>query len=146
MIDKNFLHISIDDLLGHGTSVDDMIGNLERVLKQAVETNLQFNVNKIRLFMHETKWCGRIYSSTGVKHDPARVEAFVKMDELETASQLNTFIHAIGTQTYKENLIPISSHIILLHVHSFFMLMSHIFVYDIINFLGNGLTNDQTKN
>ena len=39
------------------------------------ETNLKFNVNKIRLFMQEAKWGGRIYSSTDVKHDPAHVEA-----------------------------------------------------------------------
>ena len=96
MIDANFLHIFIDDLLGHGTTEDNMLDNLERVLKRAVETNLKFNVNKIQLSMHETRWCGKIYSSTGVKHDPSRVEALTKMAEPTTADQLSTFIHAVG--------------------------------------------------
>ncbi|CEO95374.1 Reverse transcriptase domain-containing protein [Plasmodiophora brassicae] len=91
---KENLLIWIDDILGFARSEEDLLHQLTRVLERCRERNLKLNPNKCTLFARELKWCGRIYSREGVRHDPERIEALTSMPRPKTATDLQQFLWA----------------------------------------------------
>ena len=77
--------IWIDDLLGHASTLESWFANLERVLNLAAQFNIRFNVEKCEFFATEVKYCGRIFSTKGVSHDPSRVSALLDIPPPTTA-------------------------------------------------------------
>ncbi|GMF55193.1 unnamed protein product [Phytophthora fragariaefolia] len=65
----------IDDLLGYVETPEELLRILRRVLDICEEKGLKLNPKKCKLFMTEALWCGRVVSSEGVRHDPARIQA-----------------------------------------------------------------------
>jgi hypothetical protein len=86
--------IWIDDLLGHASSLETWFSNLERVLNLATQSNIKFNVEKCEFFAREVKYCGRIFSTKGVSHDPSRVSALLEIPHPTTARDLQQFLMA----------------------------------------------------
>ncbi|CEO95069.1 hypothetical protein PBRA_009601 [Plasmodiophora brassicae] len=91
---KENLLIWIDDILGFARSEEDLLHQLTRELERCRERNLKKNPNKCTLFARELKWCGRIYSREGVRHDPERIEALTSMPRPKTANDLQQFLSA----------------------------------------------------
>ncbi|CEP01149.1 hypothetical protein PBRA_008461, partial [Plasmodiophora brassicae] len=91
---KDNLLIWIDDLLGFAKSEDDLLHQLTRVLERCRERNVKLNPGKCTLFARELKWCGRIYSRDGVRHDPERIEALTTMSRPRTVKELQQFLWA----------------------------------------------------
>ncbi|KAG9404168.1 hypothetical protein AC1031_021948 [Aphanomyces cochlioides] len=69
----------LDDLLGHHRDRDGLLGVLEDVLSVCAGKRLKLHPKKCQFYVMEAKWCGRIISGTGVKHDPARVKALQQL-------------------------------------------------------------------
>ncbi|KAF0703200.1 hypothetical protein As57867_007647, partial [Aphanomyces stellatus] len=65
----------IDDVLLFAKSIDEYLEKLETFLGLMQTHGLKLNPLKCRLYNTSVKWCGRVISGQGVKHDPARVEA-----------------------------------------------------------------------
>jgi len=86
--------IWIDDLLGHASTLESWFANLERVLNLAAQFNIRFNVEKCEFFATEVKYCGRIFSTKGVSHDPSRVSALLDIPPPTTARDLQQFLMA----------------------------------------------------
>jgi hypothetical protein len=69
------LIIWIDDLLGYADSLETWYRTLETTLKCAEEHNIKLNLRKCELFTSRVKFCGRIFTTEGVQHDPDRIDA-----------------------------------------------------------------------
>ena len=54
----------------------------------------KLSLKKFQLFAEEIKWCGRIISADGIKHDPARLQALAEMNYPDTAGDLMQFLCA----------------------------------------------------
>ncbi len=50
----------------------------------------------MRVFKREVRWCGRIISKSGVKHDPDRITALMELPEPMTAKELQQFVCAVN--------------------------------------------------
>ena len=50
--------------------------------------------HQVTLYARKVKWCGKLYSGTGVRHDPERIRGLVEMRRRETVSELMQFLKA----------------------------------------------------
>ncbi len=83
----------IDDLLGAEKDEDELIEHQIQIFKRGQrEVGLKFNAKNGDLFVREIKWCGKIYSTSGVRHDPQRVESLRALQQPETLADLQQFI------------------------------------------------------
>jgi hypothetical protein len=69
------LLIWLDDLLGYADSPEALLDLLTSVLRICHEKDLKLNPKKCSFYQKEARWCGRIISAAGVKHDPERIKA-----------------------------------------------------------------------
>ena len=60
------------------------------------DTGFKLNLKKSSLFEPEIKWCGRIITAEGIKHDPKRLQALYDMGTPTTAGDLMQFNCAAG--------------------------------------------------
>ncbi|ETO66354.1 hypothetical protein F444_16481 [Phytophthora nicotianae P1976] len=93
---NNGLLIWIDDLLGY--EKDDM-GRLQllvRVLEICADKGLKLSPSKCAFYLREALWCGCVVSGEGVRHDPARIEALVRLPPPSTGNELQQFICALN--------------------------------------------------
>ncbi|KAF0717166.1 hypothetical protein As57867_002454, partial [Aphanomyces stellatus] len=82
----------IDDVLLFAKSIDEYLEKLETFLGLMQTHGLKLNPLKCRLYNTSVKWCGRVISGQGVKHDPARVEALQGIPYPTNAGQLQQFL------------------------------------------------------
>ena len=96
---KELLHHSliiwIDDLLGHAATEEKWFSILSRTLELAEQYDLKLNLEKCNLFLQEAKFCGRIFTPGGVKHDPDRITALTGIPQPRTARDLQQFMMAV---------------------------------------------------
>ncbi|KAF0744145.1 hypothetical protein Ae201684_001287 [Aphanomyces euteiches] len=90
------LLIWLDDLLGYSKTKEGLLAALERVLKICEFRGLQLNPKKCRFYQTEARWCGRIVSGNGVKHDPERIKALQDLKVPVTGQDLQQFICAMN--------------------------------------------------
>ena len=74
----------MDDFSVYGTSFDDCLSNLDRVLQRCEETNLVLNWEKCHFMVNEGIVFGHKISETGMEVDKAKVDAIEKMSFLRT--------------------------------------------------------------
>ncbi|ETV95092.1 hypothetical protein H310_11375 [Aphanomyces invadans] len=91
----NSLLVWLVDLLGYEKSKQDLLVALERVLVICQERGLKRRaLERARRFglvqgsAQPTRWCGRIVSSAGVKHDPERIKALKELKMPKVAKVL----------------------------------------------------------
>ena len=82
------LLIWLDDVLGHALDTDDLFALLKIVFERCRERQLKLNADKCRFYLTEALWCGHLYSSEGVKHDPNRISALEAFSSPVTAGDL----------------------------------------------------------
>ena len=88
------LIIWIDDLLGHAETQDQLLQALTKTLTLAQSFNLKLNLSKCHLFLQQVKFCGRIFNSKGVSHDPSRIKSLIEMPTPKTARELQQILMA----------------------------------------------------
>ena len=69
----------MDDFSIYGTSFDDFLSNLDRVLQICEETNLFLNWEKCHFMVNEGIVLGHKISERGIEVDKAKVDAIEKM-------------------------------------------------------------------
>lgn len=84
----------LDDVLGHASTVVQLMKILDRVLAQCVKYGLKLNPNKCVSYSTEIKWCGRMVSARGISHCPERIAGLVGMLPPRTAGDLQQFVCA----------------------------------------------------
>ncbi|KAF0701908.1 hypothetical protein AaE_016248 [Aphanomyces astaci] len=86
----------LDDLLGYHRTREGLLGVLADVLAVCADKGLKLHPKKCSFYVTEARWCGRIISGTGVKHDPARVEALQQLPSPVTGADLQQYVCAIN--------------------------------------------------
>lgn len=100
----------VDDILVWGKTRSEHDSNLKRVLDEAREAGLRFNPDKCKVGLTEVKFYGHICSSDGLKADPEKISAILKMKEPGSRAELETILGMITYLTkFAPNLAEITS-------------------------------------
>ncbi len=86
----------IDDLLIYAKSKSELVVSLGAVLTRLDRAGIKVDPTKCVLFSEKVKWCGKIFSSAGVSHDPERISGLLDMQPPQTLGQLQQFIGAVN--------------------------------------------------
>jgi hypothetical protein len=76
---EEIVEVFMDDFSVYGTSIDNCLHNLDKVLQKCEETNLVLNWEKCHFMVNEGIVLGHKISERGIKVDRAKVEAIEKM-------------------------------------------------------------------
>ncbi|KAG3105799.1 hypothetical protein PI125_g13363 [Phytophthora idaei] len=84
----------VDGVILFAATVPELLETLKVFFKMVKEANFKLNMAKSSLFNLEIKWCGRLISSEGVRHDPARVSALANLPLPAAVADLQYFVCA----------------------------------------------------
>ena len=76
---EKICEVFMDDLSVYGSSFDDCLSNLDRVLQRCEQTNLVLNWEKCHFMVNEGIVLGHKISKRVIKVDKAKVDAIEKM-------------------------------------------------------------------
>ena len=82
----------VDDVIIWGRNAWELMDHFSWVVKKLVVVRLFVASHKVSLYAREVKWCGKLYSGTGVRHDPKRIRGLVEMRRPETVVELMQFL------------------------------------------------------
>eukprot|EP00253_Pinus_taeda_P013711 PITA_13711 len=68
------LEIFMDDFTPYGTTFEDALQNLEKVLKRSIEAHLALSTEKCHMMMNEGIVLGHYVSLLGIQVDPAKIQ------------------------------------------------------------------------
>ena len=86
----------IDDVLIYGHNQEEHDERLLAVLSRIEEAGLTLNKEKCEFSKSEVKFLGHILSQDGVRSDPDKVRAIVKMNEPTTVTELRRFLGMVS--------------------------------------------------
>ena len=86
----------IDDLLIYASTEAALLDAISAVMQRITDAGLKCSATKCFMFLREAKWCGRIFSSDGVHHDPERIKALSTMSRPQSADQLIQYLAALN--------------------------------------------------
>ncbi|KAG6610362.1 Gag/polymerase/env Polyprotein [Phytophthora cinnamomi] len=84
----------VDDVILFAPTVEEFLHTLRVFFEIVHEANFKLNMSKSSLFELEVLWCGRLISSHGMRHDPARVSALAELPLPATVADLQYFVCA----------------------------------------------------
>jgi hypothetical protein len=76
---EEIVEVFMDDFFAYGTSFDNCLHNLDKVLQRCEETNLVLNWEKCHFMVNEGIVLGHKISERGIEVDRAKVEGIEKM-------------------------------------------------------------------
>ena len=88
------LLIWVDDLLAHCPDASSLLFVLEQIFSLCREYGLKLNAARCTFYSTSVRWCGMIYSQSGVSHDPDRVLALSNFSTPNNAGDLMQFLCA----------------------------------------------------
>jgi transposase InsO family protein len=92
-----------DDVAVLGRTIEEHDHNLERLMTVAQEEGLVFNSSKCILRMNQIEFFGSVYSDTGVRPDPRKIEDINAMPTPQGKDDLQRFL---GMVTYLAAYVP----------------------------------------
>ncbi|KAG4043948.1 hypothetical protein PC123_g20595 [Phytophthora cactorum] len=93
MIPRNVI-CWIHDILIFAADMDSFLAALQEFFAIIGDHGLKLHPSNNSLFESEIKWCGRLISGEGVRHDPARVDAITSLPRPMTVAELQYFVYA----------------------------------------------------
>ena len=93
---EKIVEVFMDDFSVYGTSFDDCLSNLDRVLQRCEETNLVLNWEKCHFMVNEGIVLGHKISERGIEVDKAKVDAIEKMSCSKDIKGIRSFLGHAG--------------------------------------------------
>ncbi|KAJ9535799.1 hypothetical protein OSB04_un001046 [Centaurea solstitialis] len=93
---ENSMEVFMDDFSVYGTSYDDCLQNLEKILKRCEETDLVLNWEKCHFMVKEGIVLGHLISKRGIEVDRAKLEVIEKLPEPTTVKGIRSFLGHAG--------------------------------------------------
>src|SRR5262249_15760907 len=90
------MEVSMDDFSVFGSSFDNCLRNLEKVLQRCVETNLALNWEKCHFMVKEGIVLGHKISQKGIEVDKAKVEAIENLPPPTSVKAIRSFLGHAG--------------------------------------------------
>ena len=93
---EKIFEVFMDDFSLYGTSFDDFLSNLDRVLQRYEETNLVLNWENCHFMVNEGIVLGHKVSERGIEVDKAKVDAIEKMPCPKDIKGIRSFLGHAG--------------------------------------------------
>ncbi|KAJ9563430.1 hypothetical protein OSB04_008590 [Centaurea solstitialis] len=93
---EDSMEVFMDDFSVHGTSYDNCLQNLEKILKRCEETDLVLNWEKCHFMVKEGIVLGHLISKRGIEVDRAKLEVIEKLPEPTTVKGIRSFLGHAG--------------------------------------------------
>eukprot|EP00644_Phytophthora_capsici_P009356 jgi/Phyca11/107064/e_gw1.13.946.1 len=90
------LLVWIDDILVYEKVAAAFIAALRQFFELYRAHRLKLSVSKSCLFQKEIRWCGRVFSGVGIRHNPDRINALQELPLPATAADLQQFLCGAG--------------------------------------------------
>lgn len=97
------VEISIDDVIVHAQSIQELISRLRRVFERLRKCNLKLNRSKCELGLQEISVLGHVILGDGIKPDPKKTQAILETPSPRNIAELRSFL---GTCGYMSKFIP----------------------------------------
>ena len=97
------VQISIDDVIVHAVTMEELINWLRKVFKRCRANNLSLNQSKCEFSVTKISVLGHVVSADGIKPDPKKCEAIKATPPPKNVSDLRSFL---GTCGYVSKFIP----------------------------------------
>jgi len=94
--------VYLDDIIIFGNSFENHNRNLVNVLQRIQDANLTIKPSKCALAVKELRFLGHIVGGDGVKMDPKKIDAILKLPEPTTVTEIKSFI---GSASYYRRFI-----------------------------------------
>ncbi|CAM8978573.1 unnamed protein product [Rhodiola kirilowii] len=93
---EEIMEVFMDDFSVYGSSFDDCLANLAKVLKRCIETNLVLNWEKCHFMVQEGIVLGHLVSKRGIEVDKAKVEVIEKLPPPKDVRGIRSFLGHAG--------------------------------------------------
>ena len=93
---EEIMEVFMDDFSVHGTSFDNCLANLEKVLKRCGEVDLVLNWEKCHFMVKEGIVLGHVISERGIEVDRAKIETVEKLPPPTDIKSLRSFLGHAG--------------------------------------------------
>ena len=94
--------VYLDDIIIFGNTFENHNRNLVNVLQRIQDANLTIKPSKCALAVKELRFLGHIVGGDGVKMDPNKIDAILKLPEPTTVTEIKSFI---GSASYYRRFI-----------------------------------------
>ena len=91
---EEIMEVFMDDFSVHGTSFDNCLANLEKVLKRCGEVDLVLNWEKCHFMVKEGIVLGHVISERGIEVDKAKIEIVEKLPPPTDIKSLRSFLRS----------------------------------------------------
>ena len=98
----HILVLYLDDIIVFSKTFEEHLVNLQKVFQRLSDAGLKLKASKCSFFKREVEYLGHIVSTDGVRTDPSKVQAVVKMKPPTSVSELRTYI---GLMSYYRRFI-----------------------------------------
>ncbi|CAM8999394.1 unnamed protein product [Rhodiola kirilowii] len=89
---EEIMEVFMNDFSVYGSSFDDCLANLAKVLKRCIETNLVLNWGKCHFMVQEGIVLGHLVSKRGIEVDKAKVEVIEKLPPPRDVKGIRSFL------------------------------------------------------
>ncbi|KAI3762510.1 hypothetical protein L1987_52940 [Smallanthus sonchifolius] len=93
---ETFMEVFMDDFLVYGTSFDQCLLNLDRMLKRCIETNLLLNWEKCHFMVTEGIVLGHKVSREGIEVDRAKIDTISRLPPPTSVKSVRSFLGHAG--------------------------------------------------
>ena len=84
--------IYLDDIIVFSKMPEEHVKWLLSVFKKLDQTGLHLKPSKCKFFKKRVEYLGHIISENGIKTNPKKIEAIVKWPQLQTVTQMHSFL------------------------------------------------------
>ena len=74
------MHCVVDYIIIHVSDDSDLCVKVQRLLQRCMEHGIKLNLEKCRFNVDEIPFLGHVVTADGLKPDPSKVEAVLKME------------------------------------------------------------------
>lgn len=102
----------LDDFLIYAKSEEDLLDRIEKFFEVCKNIGFKIHAGKTNLFLRKAKFCGRVISKDGVKHEPRQHKALLEMRRPENGADLQQLLCATNWMrtsfpAYAETIAPL---------------------------------------
>lgn len=88
----HFIFIYLDDIINFSKTYEEHLLHLRRVFEKCRKFGISLNPRKKAFSLQEGKLLGHIISKEGIKIDPSRIEAIIKINLHRNVKEVQSFI------------------------------------------------------
>jgi transposase InsO family protein len=88
--------VYVDDVAVVGSTAEELVDNWVLVLRALHAVGFKLRADKMQFAPARMRFCGRVFTSSGVEYDPDFLHSIIAMPRPATAAELTTYIHTVN--------------------------------------------------